>query len=117
MTSFTTFDPLSLPSDDSYRLMTNCIVPRPIAWITTVNEAGVVNAAPFSSFNYMGHTPPILAVSIATRKGVLKDTARNINRSREFVVNIPNEDTLHAMHATSMGARSGGSERRSTPWI
>ena len=101
MAEFTTFEASSLSQNEAYRLMTGGIAPRPIAWVTTLNNDGFVNAAPFSSFNYMGHTPPALAVSIATRNGVLKDTAANILDTREFVVNMPNVDTLDLMHATS----------------
>lgn len=101
MAAFTTFETSSLSPNEAYRLMTGGIAPRPIAWVTTVNKDGFVNAAPFSSFNYMGHTPPALAVSIATRNGVLKDTAANILETGEFVVNMPNIDTLDLMHATS----------------
>ncbi|WP_439589744.1 flavin reductase family protein [Hydrogenophaga sp.] len=91
-----------MSSEEAYRLLTGAVVPRPIAWITTVDDEGVVNAAPFSSYNYVAHSPPALAVNIASRAdGSLKDTARNMLRSREFVVNVATVENLDALHASS----------------
>lgn len=92
-----------LDTDTSYRLLVGCVAPRPVAWITTVDETGRVNAAPFSSFNYVATSPPMLAVNIARRpgSGQTKDTARNILRSREFVVNVATESNMEVMHRTA----------------
>ncbi|NPB05012.1 MAG: flavin reductase family protein [Aquificae bacterium] len=80
------------------RLMFNLIVPRPIAWITTLSENGKVNLAPFSFYNGITTRPPLIMVSIGRRKdGSSKDTARNIRRSGEFVVNLVTEEFLEAM--------------------
>lgn len=85
-----------------YKLMTGLIVPRPIALVTTLGEAGVVNAAPFSLFNMMGEDPPLVVVSVSKKDhGALKDTARNILRGREFVVHLCDEPMAEAMHACS----------------
>ena len=82
-----------------YKLMASLIVPRPIALITTVNEDGVVNAAPFSMFNMLGEEPPIVMVSInRLHDGMLKHTAANIVRSGEFVVHLSDEDMAERMH-------------------
>jgi flavin reductase (DIM6/NTAB) family NADH-FMN oxidoreductase RutF len=82
-----------------YKLMASLIVPRPIALITTVNEAGVVNAAPFSMFNMLGEEPPIVMVSInRLQDGQLKHTAANIVRSGEFVVHLADEAMARQMH-------------------
>jgi len=82
-----------------YKLMASLIVPRPIALITTVNENGVVNAAPFSMFNMLGEEPPIVMVSInRLQDGLMKHTAANIVRSREFVVHLPDEAMAEQMH-------------------
>lgn len=96
----------SLPAEGmdtnmAYRLLCGVVAPRPVAWITTVDENGVVNAAPFSSYNYVAHSPPMLAVNIGVRGHQLKDTARNIERSGEFVINVATIDTLDLMHQTS----------------
>ena len=81
------------------KLIFNTVVPRPIAWITTVSEKGVVNLAPFSFFNAITTKPPLLFVSVGKRKdGSLKDTARNILETKEFVVNVVSEEFLEKMH-------------------
>ena len=77
------------------------MVPRPIAWITTISESGVVNAAPFSSYNYVAHSPPMLAVNIGAQRGGPKDTQRNIEQSQEFVVNVATMANMEVMHKTS----------------
>ena len=95
----------------SYKLLTACVTPRPIAWISSLSEAGVVNAAPYSFFNAMGHTPPTVAIGILAdpEKG-WKDTARNILDTGEFVVNLVNEDVAEAMNATCVNAPAEVSE-------
>lgn len=83
-----------------YKLMASLIVPRPIALITTINSAGVVNAAPFSMFNMLGEDPPIVMVSInRLHDGRLKDTAANILANGEFVVHLADEAIASQMHA------------------
>ena len=89
----------SLSAHQRYKLMASLIVPRPIALITTLNDAGLANAAPFSLFNMVGEDPPIIMVSVNARDdGTLKDTAVNIVRSGEFVVHITDEDMMQKMH-------------------
>ncbi len=96
----------------SYKLMTNLITPRPIAWITTIDAAGVVNAAPFSFFNMLGAEPPILGVGIGHRPGthIPKDTALNIRSTGEFVVNLVSEELVEKMNECSVDFPSGISE-------
>ena len=87
-----------------YKLMSSLIVPRPIALVTTINAAGVVNAAPFSMFNMLGEEPPIVMISINKHAdGDIKDTAANILASGEFVVHLADEAIAEQMHAC--GAR------------
>src|SRR5205814_8906770 len=82
-----------------YKLMASLIVPRPIALVTTINDAGVVNAAPFSMFNMLGEDPPILMISINKLEGGrLKDTSANILANGEFVVHIADEAMAEQMH-------------------
>ncbi len=99
---FAFVDGTGLDTAAAYRLIVGCVVPRPVAWITTMDRQGRVNAAPFSSYNYVATSPPMLGVNIARRAGdgAMKDTARNILESREFVVNVATEATLEAMHAS-----------------
>jgi flavin reductase (DIM6/NTAB) family NADH-FMN oxidoreductase RutF len=85
----------------AYALMVGIVVPRPVAWITTVNRAGMVNAAPFSCYTFVCNKPPMLAVNIGPRGEGLKDTAANIAANGELVVNVATEETLASMHATS----------------
>ena len=94
-------DPRSLSTNELYHLMTSCVVPRPIAFVTSVGAEGIVNAAPFSYFNAISSTPPTIMISVSRRDGVMKDTARNIHRSREFVVNIVDEQLAEQMNVTS----------------
>ena len=100
---FTCVEGDGLDTATAYRLLVGCVVPRPVAWITTIDEQGRVNAAPFSSYNYVATSPPMLAINIATRPGSghTKDTARNIVRGREFVVNVATEDNMELMHRSA----------------
>jgi len=100
MSGFVTLKTEGMSTEEAYRLIVGCVTPRRVAWITTQDESGRVNAAPFSSYNYVAHSPPMLAVNIGSRKGELKDTARNIVETREFVVNVATEATLELMHAS-----------------
>jgi len=92
-----------MPAATAYRLLTGIVIPRPIAWISTCDpHTGRVNIAPFSSFNYVAHDPPMLAVNINRNEdGSLKDTARNIEASEEFVVNMPTIAAMQTLNASS----------------
>lgn len=95
----------------AYRLLAGLVTPRPIAWITTQDENGTVNAAPFSFFNVFGTRPPILAFAPGDKEpGIPKDTARNIRRTREFVVNLVDEACAEAMNTTAAELKHGESE-------
>jgi flavin reductase (DIM6/NTAB) family NADH-FMN oxidoreductase RutF len=95
-------DPALHSHADTYKILTNLIVPRPIAWITTADRSGVVNLAPFSFFNAVGGAPPYLAVGIGRRDdGTLKDTAANIECSADFVVNLVTDELLDAMNISA----------------
>ena len=87
---------------ERYKVLTSFILPRPIAWVTTVGPTGIVNAAPFSFFNAFCEDPP-LCMFAANRKpdGQDKDTFLNIQRTGEFVVNIADEPLAKAMHESS----------------
>jgi len=88
-----------------YNLLIGLVAPRPIAWITSMNPEGRLNAAPFSAYNYMGMDPPVVAVGVANRPGpgsVGKDTAQNIRNTGEFVINVVNETVAEAMNFTAI---------------
>ena len=97
------FDFDALAAADRYKLMVSTIVPRPIAWVVTQNEAGLVNAAPYSFFQGVGGDPPLITISIEGRPGGgLKDTAANIARSGQFVVNLVSDAMTKAMVVTAI---------------
>jgi flavin reductase (DIM6/NTAB) family NADH-FMN oxidoreductase RutF len=91
-----------LTPTERYKLITGLVIPRPIAWISTVNEAGVANCAPYSFFNAFSEDPPLVMVSFGPRRdGGIKHSLKNIQRSGEFVVNLVDEATANAMHISS----------------
>ncbi|MCW1969527.1 MAG: flavin reductase family protein [Anaerolineae bacterium] len=94
-------NPVDLPPRDAYRLMTSVIVPRPIAWVSTIGNDGSRNLAPFSFFNGIGGNPPTLMISVGLRKGQPKDTLRNVQENGEFVVNMVSEDLGPQMNLTA----------------
>lgn len=88
-----------LSGQEAYKLITGSIVPRPIALVTTVNEAGVVNAAPFSFFNAFAGRKPRVGLGVGEREpGTPKDTAKNIRSQGEFVVHIVDEPLAERMN-------------------
>ena len=98
-----------------YKLLTALIVPRPIAWTTTLSDNGAVNVAPFSFFNVLGDDPPLVIISINPRPGArLKDTLVNAQRTGEWVVNIVDEALAETMHKTSAEYPVGVSEAEAT---
>jgi flavin reductase (DIM6/NTAB) family NADH-FMN oxidoreductase RutF len=85
---------------ETYKLLTGLVAPRPIALVTSMDEEGRLNAAPFSAYNYLCTDPPIVALGVTNRpdhKFVPKDTARNIRRTGEFVINVVTEDIAQKM--------------------
>ena len=85
----------------TYNLLIGLVAPRPIAWITSISEDGRLNAAPFSAYNYLCTDPPIIGIGVTDRPTasfVPKDTARNIRRTGEFVVNVVTEDLAQQMN-------------------
>ncbi|ALM53788.1 flavin reductase family protein [Halomonas huangheensis] len=85
-----------------YRLFTGAIAPRPIAWVSTISEAGHVNLAPFSFFNVASVMPPVLAFSpLITADGRIKDTLTNLKEVAECVVHIGGEALVEPLNATS----------------
>jgi flavin reductase (DIM6/NTAB) family NADH-FMN oxidoreductase RutF len=97
-----TADPGSTAAQDIYKLLIGLIVPRPIAFVSTVNAAGARNLAPFSFFTCASADPPVIAFSPMVRGvGGTKDTLHNIRETREFVVNIVSEEIAERMNLTS----------------
>ena len=94
-------DPRTLPHRDVYRFLISAVVPRPIAFVSTVSASGVPNLAPFSYFNAISSDPPLVAIAIGDRQEDPKDTLRNIRETKEFVANVVSEPLLDAMVRTS----------------
>src|SRR5438094_5710375 len=95
-------DPDQNSPREIYKHMVAFITPRPIAWVSTVNREGQTNLAPFSYFNGVCPNPPtILFCPTNTREGKKKDTLRNIESTREFVVNVVSDAMREKMNATS----------------
>ncbi len=104
-------DPSTLNGLDVYRLMTDLVAPRPIAWVSTVSAAGEPNLAPFSYFQAMSSRPPTVVVGCGwTRAGKPKDTLRNILDTREFTISHVSEPVAEAMNLTSVELAEAESE-------
>src|SRR5271156_1941795 len=100
-----------LTPNQRYHLLSSLVLPRPIAWVTTLNEDGEVNAAPFSYFQLMGENPPLIVLGIGKRSdGSAKDSFRNIRRSREFVINMVTESNAEWMNLCATDFPPGVSE-------
>lgn len=100
-----------LTGTEAYHLMTQSIIPRPVAWVLTENEGGDYNLAPFSFFTAVCSTPPIMMFSVGNKpSGEIKDTRRNIERTKEFVLHIAHADLAVPMTETSRTLAYGESE-------
>ena len=105
------FDFADTTNKDIYKLLVATIGPRPIAWVTTQDVDGTVNAAPFSFFNAMSGNPPVVAFGIGGRApGDVKDTGGNIRRTGEFVVNLCSFELAEAMNVTAIDFPRGVDE-------
>lgn len=103
-------DPRTLPEREVYRFIISAVVPRPIAFVSTIGAAGGTNLAPFSYFNAISSEPPLVAIAINDRADDPKDTLRNIRETGEFVVNVVSEPLLDAMVRTAGDWPRGTSE-------
>jgi flavin reductase (DIM6/NTAB) family NADH-FMN oxidoreductase RutF len=97
------FDFDKLDGKQRYKLLGSTVTPRPIAWVSTVDDDGKLNAAPFSFFNVFGEDPAIMGFSILHRsESDPKDTGANVRRLKEFVVNLVSEDNLDKMNISAI---------------
>jgi flavin reductase (DIM6/NTAB) family NADH-FMN oxidoreductase RutF len=107
------FEMETTPHGQVYNLLIGLVAPRPIAWITSMDREGKLNAAPFSAFNYLCTDPPVVGIGVTNRPGpeaVPKDTARNIRRTGEFVINVVTEDVVRQMSLTATDFPAGVNE-------
>ncbi len=84
-----------------YKLLTGLVIPRPIGWISTVDENGINNLAPFSFFNVVGEDPPHVMFSTVRTGHKNKDTLNNVLNNKQFVVNLVTEDLVEQANKTS----------------
>ncbi|MFJ8065976.1 flavin reductase family protein [Psychrobacillus sp. NPDC096426] len=103
-------DPKQNSERDNYKLLIGSIIPRPIAFVTTQSEDGIVNGAPFSYFNIVSSNPPMVSLAIQRPNDQLKDTARNIYSNREFVVHIVDEENVAKINETAASLPASESE-------
>jgi flavin reductase (DIM6/NTAB) family NADH-FMN oxidoreductase RutF len=101
-----------LETEATYKLITGLVVPRPIAWVTTLSRSGSVNLAPFSFFTCVAPKPPLLAISVGRSGGVYKDTARNILALEEYVIHIADFSHLEALHLSAAAYPPMSARRR-----
>jgi flavin reductase (DIM6/NTAB) family NADH-FMN oxidoreductase RutF len=91
-----------LNPQQTYKLITGVVVPRPIAWICSHSPRGVLNLAPFSAFTFVSTKPPLLGVNVGRKAGVRKDTGRNIHANGEYVVHIGDVSLVQAIHESAV---------------
>jgi flavin reductase (DIM6/NTAB) family NADH-FMN oxidoreductase RutF len=103
-------DPAYLDPETAYRLITGVVVPRPIAWVTSLSATGVLNLAPFSAFMFVAPKPPMLAISVGRKGNIYKDTAQNILNNEEYVIHIADSSLMNAVHESSTEHPSDVSE-------
>ncbi|MCH7227619.1 flavin reductase family protein [Haloferula sp. A504] len=104
-------DLLGHHADRAYPILSSLITPRPIAWVSTLNDDGSVNLAPFSYFNVFGSRPPLVIFAPGNRPdGSPKDSARNAEQTGEFTVNLVAPDQTETMVATAESLPPGESE-------
>ena len=94
-------NPETLTERENYKLMIGSIVPRPIAFVTSLTEDGILNGAPFSYFNIVTANPPMISISVQRRNGQMKDTTRNIVTQKNFVVHIVDETNVEQINETA----------------
>ena len=95
-------DPKEQSKLANYKLLIGSVLPRPIAFVSSMGENGVVNAAPFSFFTVISTEPPMIAITCMRKPGnVQKDTARNIAETGEFVVHVVDGENVAAVNDTA----------------
>lgn len=103
-------DPNELSERENYKFLVGSIIPRPIAFVTTLSEDGVLNGAPFSYFNIVTSNPPMISISVQRINGKMKDTARHAITKGELVIHIVDEQNVERVNVTAASVSSGVSE-------
>lgn len=104
------FSPEELSERDNYKFMIGSIIPRPIALITSMSKADVLNIAPFSYFNIVTSNPPIVSVAFQRKNGQKKDTAKNILDNKEAVIHVVDTENVEDANQTAATLPASESE-------
>lgn len=91
-----------LNPQETYKLLSGIVVPRPIAWVSTMDSLGTVNLAPFSCYTFVANEPPLIGINIGRKGSHIKDTFLNIEELGQFVVNVGDETMLDDIHASAI---------------
>jgi flavin reductase (DIM6/NTAB) family NADH-FMN oxidoreductase RutF len=101
MISLLSINPSKNTERENYKFLIGSIIPRPIAFVTTISKEHILNGAPFSYFNIVSSNPPMISLAIQRSEGRQKDTAKNILDSKEFVVHIVDEQNVERVNKTA----------------
>lgn len=104
------FNPDELDQKAIYKLLTGAVIPRPIGWISSISEDGILNLAPFSFFNAVGDDPPHVMFSASGSPNANRDTLSNVLATQQFVVNMVTEELVEQMNMTAQSIPSLESE-------
>ncbi|MEH7505717.1 flavin reductase family protein [Neobacillus drentensis] len=103
-------DPSKNSERENYKFLIGSIIPRPVAFVTSISKDGVLNGAPFSYFNIVSSNPPMISLAIQRSAGRQKDTARNIIEAKEFVIHIVDEENVEKINKTAASLPANQSE-------
>jgi flavin reductase (DIM6/NTAB) family NADH-FMN oxidoreductase RutF len=112
--SMLSIDPSKNTAIENYKLMIGSVIPRPIAFVTSLASDGTLNAAPFSYFNIASSKPPMISIAVLRKETGQKDTARNIVGLKEFVVHIVDEGIIAQVNETAASLPPDQSEMELT---
>ena len=103
-------DPSTKTERENYKFLIGSIIPRPIAFVTTISKDGILNGAPFSYFTIVSSNPPMISLAIQRSEGKQKDTARNIFETKEFVVHMVDDQNVEKINQTAASLPPNQSE-------
>src|SRR5690625_2322851 len=104
------FNPKNYTEREIYKLLIGTVIPRPIAFVTSVSKDGTLNGAPFSYFNIVSADPPTVSISVQRKQGEQKDTARNIVEQENFVIHIVDDENVDQINETAASLLARESE-------
>lgn len=104
------FKSTQLSNEEQSNLLTSCVSPRPVAFVTTIAENKLLNGAPFSYFNIVSSNPPLISIALERDNEAEKDTSKFIRKNKEFVVHIVDESFVEEMDQTARVYEGKGSE-------